>query len=259
MSASAVAGMGAPATAAPIVGGRNSAGGVEQIAGRAPLSSSRAAGHGRGTAPGAAQPSPAAPAGCALSKVLITVLDINDVRPQFSKSLFSTSVYENEPAGTSVITMSATDLDEGDNGVVTYSIEGPGAGRGWGLFPREEGCEEEGVIGTKPIPCGWFGLLGAILKVQSFPYCSAVSSSSWCGMLGLCLPSSCSPALVYALVFPTPAGLSMNTSVEQTHCLLWVKGKEHGWLVIVPETQYICTLRNCRNQAKAPLFQPGQE
>uniref|UniRef100_A0A8C3XYW0 Cadherin-23 n=1 Tax=Catharus ustulatus TaxID=91951 RepID=A0A8C3XYW0_CATUS len=67
------------------------------------------------------------PAGCALSKVLITVLDINDVRPQFSKSLFSTSVYENEPAGTSVITMSATDLDEGDNGVVTYSIEGPGA------------------------------------------------------------------------------------------------------------------------------------
>ncbi|NWZ84880.1 CAD23 protein, partial [Poecile atricapillus] len=60
-------------------------------------------------------------------QVLITVLDVNDVRPQFSKSQFSTSVYENEPAGTSVITMSATDLDEGDNGVVTYSIEGPGA------------------------------------------------------------------------------------------------------------------------------------
>jgi len=67
--------------------------------------------------------------GWALSKVLITVLDINDFRPQFSKSQFSTSVYENEPAGTSVITMTATDLDEGDNGVVTYSIEGPGAGR----------------------------------------------------------------------------------------------------------------------------------
>ncbi|NXD82339.1 CAD23 protein, partial [Halcyon senegalensis] len=60
-------------------------------------------------------------------QVLITVLDINDYRPQFSKSQFSTSVYENEPAGTSVITMTATDLDEGDNGVVTYSIEGPGA------------------------------------------------------------------------------------------------------------------------------------
>ncbi|XP_040418741.1 cadherin-23 isoform X5 [Cygnus olor] len=60
-------------------------------------------------------------------QVLITVLDINDFRPQFSKSQFSTSVYENEPSGTSVITMTATDLDEGDNGVVTYSIEGPGA------------------------------------------------------------------------------------------------------------------------------------
>ncbi|XP_075279272.1 cadherin-23 isoform X4 [Opisthocomus hoazin] len=60
-------------------------------------------------------------------QVLITVLDINDFRPQFSKSQFSTSVYENEPAGTSVITMTATDLDEGDNGVVTYSVEGPGA------------------------------------------------------------------------------------------------------------------------------------
>ncbi|XP_071667722.1 cadherin-23 isoform X3 [Patagioenas fasciata] len=60
-------------------------------------------------------------------QVLITVLDINDFRPHFSKSQFSTSVYENEPAGTSVITMTATDLDEGDNGMVTYSIEGPGA------------------------------------------------------------------------------------------------------------------------------------
>ncbi|NXN10050.1 CAD23 protein, partial [Indicator maculatus] len=60
-------------------------------------------------------------------QVLITVLDINDFRPQFSKSQFRTSIYENEPAGTSVITMTATDLDEGDNGVVTYSIEGPGA------------------------------------------------------------------------------------------------------------------------------------
>ncbi|NWU98686.1 CAD23 protein, partial [Upupa epops] len=60
-------------------------------------------------------------------QVLITVLDVNDFRPQFSKSQFSTSIYENKPAGTSVITMTATDLDEGDNGMVTYSIEGPGS------------------------------------------------------------------------------------------------------------------------------------
>ncbi|XP_053307224.1 cadherin-23 [Spea bombifrons] len=60
-------------------------------------------------------------------QVLITVLDVNDCRPQFSRSQFSTSVYENEPEGTSVITMSAIDLDEGDNSVVTYNLEGPGA------------------------------------------------------------------------------------------------------------------------------------
>ncbi|XP_068114331.1 cadherin-23 isoform X3 [Hyperolius riggenbachi] len=60
-------------------------------------------------------------------QVLITVMDVNDCRPQFSKSQFSTSVYENEPEGTSVITMSATDQDEGDNGMVTYELQGPGA------------------------------------------------------------------------------------------------------------------------------------
>ncbi|XP_062957725.1 cadherin-23 isoform X1 [Cynocephalus volans] len=59
-------------------------------------------------------------------QVVIQVLDVNDCRPQFSKPQFSTSVYENEPAGTSVITMMATDQDEGFNGELTYSLEGPG-------------------------------------------------------------------------------------------------------------------------------------
>ncbi|XP_070610011.1 cadherin-23 [Erythrolamprus reginae] len=59
-------------------------------------------------------------------QVIITVLDINDCRPQFAKKQYSTSVYENEPVGTSVITMTAVDLDEGDNGVVTFNIEGSG-------------------------------------------------------------------------------------------------------------------------------------
>lgn len=61
-------------------------------------------------------------------QVVIRVLDVNDCRPQFSKPQFSTSVYENEPAGTSVITMLATDQDEGSNGQLTYSLEGPGMG-----------------------------------------------------------------------------------------------------------------------------------
>ncbi|KAF0874469.1 CAD23 protein, partial [Crocuta crocuta] len=59
-------------------------------------------------------------------QVVIQVLDVNDCRPQFSKPQFSTSVYENEPAGTSVITMMASDQDEGSNGELAYSLEGPG-------------------------------------------------------------------------------------------------------------------------------------
>ncbi|XP_071071946.1 cadherin-23 isoform X2 [Dasypus novemcinctus] len=59
-------------------------------------------------------------------QVVIQVLDVNDCRPQFSRPQFSTSVYENEPAGTSVITMMATDQDEGANGELAYSLEGPG-------------------------------------------------------------------------------------------------------------------------------------
>uniref|UniRef100_A0A4W3GSP8 Cadherin-23 n=1 Tax=Callorhinchus milii TaxID=7868 RepID=A0A4W3GSP8_CALMI len=60
-------------------------------------------------------------------QVLVTVLDVNDYRPQFSKREFSTSVYENEPGGASVITMTARDLDEGENAVLQFSVEGPGA------------------------------------------------------------------------------------------------------------------------------------
>ncbi|XP_051779861.1 cadherin-23 isoform X1 [Erpetoichthys calabaricus] len=59
-------------------------------------------------------------------QVLVTVYDVNDIRPQFPKQLYSTSVFENEPAGTSIITMSATDLDEGDNGLLVYTLQGPG-------------------------------------------------------------------------------------------------------------------------------------
>ena len=49
------------------------------------------------------------------------------------------------------------------------------------------------------------------MKACSFQYCSTVPSSSWWGMLRLCLLSSCSSALAYPLVSPTPAGLPMYT------------------------------------------------
>uniref|UniRef100_A0A3B5AVI9 Cadherin domain-containing protein n=1 Tax=Stegastes partitus TaxID=144197 RepID=A0A3B5AVI9_9TELE len=46
----------------------------------------------------------------------ITVLDANDNPPVFNQSL------ENSPPGTIVITVSATDLDEGSNGKISYVI-----------------------------------------------------------------------------------------------------------------------------------------
>ncbi|XP_016085598.1 cadherin-23 [Sinocyclocheilus grahami] len=60
-------------------------------------------------------------------QVQLTVLDVNDFRPRFSERVFTTSVFENEPVGTSVITMKAIDLDEGENALLTYSLQGPGA------------------------------------------------------------------------------------------------------------------------------------
>uniref|UniRef100_A0A8C5FTC8 Cadherin domain-containing protein n=1 Tax=Gadus morhua TaxID=8049 RepID=A0A8C5FTC8_GADMO len=60
-------------------------------------------------------------------QVLVTVLDVNDYRPRFARRAFNTSVFENEPSGTSIITLSATDLDEGENGLLTYSMQGAGA------------------------------------------------------------------------------------------------------------------------------------
>uniref|UniRef100_A0A3P8WJC5 Cadherin-23 n=1 Tax=Cynoglossus semilaevis TaxID=244447 RepID=A0A3P8WJC5_CYNSE len=57
-------------------------------------------------------------------QVLVTVLDINDYRPRFTERVYNTSVFENEPSGTSVITVKAIDLDEGENGAVLYSMLG---------------------------------------------------------------------------------------------------------------------------------------
>ncbi|XP_073730291.1 protocadherin gamma-A12-like isoform X33 [Misgurnus anguillicaudatus] len=52
----------------------------------------------------------------------ITVLDANDNVPVFSQSVYKVTLPENTPAGTSVITVSATDADEGPNGEVSYEF-----------------------------------------------------------------------------------------------------------------------------------------
>uniref|UniRef100_A0A3B5MAE2 Cadherin domain-containing protein n=1 Tax=Xiphophorus couchianus TaxID=32473 RepID=A0A3B5MAE2_9TELE len=52
----------------------------------------------------------------------VTVLDANDNAPVFSQAVYKASLPENSPIGTVVITVSATDADEGVNGDVTYDF-----------------------------------------------------------------------------------------------------------------------------------------
>ncbi|XP_034242049.1 cadherin-related tumor suppressor [Thrips palmi] len=54
--------------------------------------------------------------------VLVRVLDENDNSPVFDPKQYSATVAENASIGTSVLLVSATDLDDGDNGRVRYSI-----------------------------------------------------------------------------------------------------------------------------------------
>ncbi|XP_037833397.1 protocadherin gamma-A4 isoform X40 [Kryptolebias marmoratus] len=52
----------------------------------------------------------------------VTVLDANDNAPVFGQSVYEASLPENSPLDTVVITVSATDADEGVNGEVTYDF-----------------------------------------------------------------------------------------------------------------------------------------
>ncbi|TSK45903.1 Protocadherin gamma-A11 [Bagarius yarrelli] len=54
--------------------------------------------------------------------VTVTVLDNNDNRPVFSQEVYTVHLQENSPIGTTVVKVSATDLDDGSNGEVIYSL-----------------------------------------------------------------------------------------------------------------------------------------
>ncbi|XP_059918570.1 protocadherin beta-15-like [Gadus macrocephalus] len=54
--------------------------------------------------------------------IYVTVLDANDNAPVFSQAVYEASLAENIPIKTPVITVSASDADEGVNGEVTYGL-----------------------------------------------------------------------------------------------------------------------------------------
>ncbi len=52
----------------------------------------------------------------------ISVTDINDNAPIFSRQQYETTVSEHAEVGTNVIDVMATDKDDGENAIVTYHI-----------------------------------------------------------------------------------------------------------------------------------------
>ncbi|XP_039872410.1 protocadherin alpha-10-like [Simochromis diagramma] len=70
--------------------------------------------------------------------IIVNVLDVNDNPPVFSQRLYKARVYENVKIGTSIITLNATDLDEGQNGKVIYSFSEVGQGKQTNSFVIDE-------------------------------------------------------------------------------------------------------------------------
>uniref|UniRef100_A0A3B3T6X6 Cadherin domain-containing protein n=1 Tax=Paramormyrops kingsleyae TaxID=1676925 RepID=A0A3B3T6X6_9TELE len=55
-------------------------------------------------------------------QIIVTVLDTNDNNPVFPQTVYKVSVKENIPHGTRIMSLNATDIDEGVNGEIVYSF-----------------------------------------------------------------------------------------------------------------------------------------
>ncbi|XP_039095434.1 protocadherin Fat 2 [Hyaena hyaena] len=63
--------------------------------------------------------------GLASTTVVIDIVDCNNHAPIFNRSSYEATFEENIPPGTSILTVTATDRDHGENGYITYSITRP--------------------------------------------------------------------------------------------------------------------------------------
>jgi len=55
--------------------------------------------------------------------VRISVIDMNDNKPQFNQSIYSVTIPGNIPVGKSIFQVTATDRDSGENGRISYSLD----------------------------------------------------------------------------------------------------------------------------------------
>ncbi|KAM4036060.1 protocadherin gamma-C5-like isoform 15-T15 [Anomaloglossus baeobatrachus] len=64
------------------------------------------------------------PARSGTCRITIGVLDINDNPPSFNQSVYKISIRENLPLNTVILTLNATDQDDGANGEIQFSFDG---------------------------------------------------------------------------------------------------------------------------------------
>ncbi|XP_049897628.1 protocadherin gamma-A5-like isoform X40 [Epinephelus moara] len=61
------------------------------------------------------------------AQIHVTVLDVNDNAPVFTKTVYKAAIPENAPKGTVITRVSASDADKGSNAGITYSISNTAA------------------------------------------------------------------------------------------------------------------------------------
>ncbi|XP_053092846.1 protocadherin alpha-2 isoform X3 [Pangasianodon hypophthalmus] len=79
-------------------------------------------------------------------RITVNIEDVNDNIPTFSKPLYKIRVAENIPVGTTIIKLVATDLDEGLNGELVYSLTAGGSSK---MFDKFAINSITGEINTK--------------------------------------------------------------------------------------------------------------
>ncbi|XP_028816543.1 protocadherin gamma-A11-like isoform X4 [Denticeps clupeoides] len=81
---------------------------------------------------------------CSTKVIHVQIEDVNDNSPLFSQSPYTFYVTENNKPGASIFSVSANDVDEGDNARVSYSLDRTGPGQGITSFLSIN--EENGTI-----------------------------------------------------------------------------------------------------------------
>ncbi|XP_024284901.2 protocadherin alpha-7-like [Oncorhynchus tshawytscha] len=79
--------------------------------------------------------------------ITIHVIDVNDNAPVFDRQVYTVTLYENPPVGSSVLRLHATDIDDGANGQVIYTFDNSLKNKAFDLFAIDDVTGEITVKG----------------------------------------------------------------------------------------------------------------